>query len=388
MPATPVEVVVSSFSYSIENNDASPTTSQMRILQLNLNHCEAAQDLLYQRVREQHIDVAILCEQYKNLDGNSWVSDVSGRAAVCYAYPSITIEDFANLLDRIVLEASYHKPAIIAGDFNAWATEWGSRLTNRRGEVLLEAFAQMSDMLLMNTGKNPTFTRAGRSSIIDLTFVNGRLHRIATWKVCGFYTNSDHQAILITLDTPTRKNSSRWRTNSWNTKTFDGAAFTLMLGDECKLKGSGEDKTRTLTSFISGACDAAMTRLRPRKHHSSVYWWTDTIGDLRRCCNQARRRYQRARRLPEFSVLQEEFKRARRNLRQAIKESKGRCWRELCDEVDTEPCGRPYKIALKKLCKGTMQHPTRSNVVDRPALERSEEIHHSRPQEVERGRED
>ncbi|XP_066903357.1 uncharacterized protein, partial [Halyomorpha halys] len=185
----------------------------MRILQLNLNHCEAAQDLLYQTVREQHIDVAILCKQYKNLDGNSWVSDVSGKAAVwacnsqaiqevnttlhsgfvwvkindmyifsCYAYPSITIEDFANLLDRIVLEASCHKPAIIAGDFNAWATEWGSRLTNRRGEVLLEAFAQMSDMLLMNTGTNPTFTRAGRSSIIDLTFVSGRLQWIATWK--------------------------------------------------------------------------------------------------------------------------------------------------------------------------------------------------------------
>ncbi|XP_066906401.1 uncharacterized protein [Halyomorpha halys] len=201
----------------------------MRILQLNLNHCEAAQDLLYQTVREQHIDVAILSEQYKNLDSNSWVSDVSGKAAVwaCnsqaiqevnttlhsgfvwvkindmyifsyYAYPSITIEDFANLLDRILLEASCHKSAIIAGDFNAWTTEWGSRLTNRRGEVLLEAFAQLNDMILMNTGTNPTFTRAGRSSIIDLKFASGRMHRSATWEVCRFYTNSDHQAILIT----------------------------------------------------------------------------------------------------------------------------------------------------------------------------------------------
>ncbi|XP_066909029.1 uncharacterized protein [Halyomorpha halys] len=184
----------------------------MRILQLNLNHCEAAQDLLYQTVQEQHINVAILCEQYKNLDGNSWVSDGSGKAAIwacnsqaiqelnttshfgfvltkindvyifsCYAYPSTTIADFANLLDRIVLEASCHNPTIIAGDFNAWATEWGSRITNRRGEVLLEAFTQLNDVILMNTGTNPTSTRAGRSSIIDLTFVSGRLHRIATW---------------------------------------------------------------------------------------------------------------------------------------------------------------------------------------------------------------
>ncbi|XP_066904559.1 uncharacterized protein [Halyomorpha halys] len=100
----------------------------MRILQLNLNHCEAAQDLLYQTVREQHIDVAILCEQYENLDGNLWVSDVSGKAIwacnsqaiqevntashsgfvwanindvyifSCYAYPSVTIEDFVEFV--------------------------------------------------------------------------------------------------------------------------------------------------------------------------------------------------------------------------------------------------------------------------------------------------
>ncbi|XP_066907687.1 uncharacterized protein [Halyomorpha halys] len=120
----------------------------MRILQFNLNHCEAAQDLLYQTVREQHTDVTILCEQYKHLDGNSWVSDVSRKAVILGL---ITIEDFENLLDRIVLEASCHNPTIIAGDFNAWGTEWGSGITNRRGEVLLEALAQLNDMILMNT---------------------------------------------------------------------------------------------------------------------------------------------------------------------------------------------------------------------------------------------
>ncbi|XP_066901739.1 uncharacterized protein [Halyomorpha halys] len=219
----------------------------MRILQLNLNHCEVAQDLLYQTVREQPIEVAILCEQYKNLDDNSWVSDVSGKGAI-------------------------------------WACNSQAEQTRRS-------------------------QRAERSSIIDLTFVSGRMHRNATWKVCRFYINSDHQGILITLHTPTRKKSCRWRANGWNTKTFDDASFTLMLEDECELKGSAEEKARILTSFISGACDAAMTRSKPAKDPFSVYWWTNTIDDLSRCCNQARRRYQRARRLPEFSVLQEEFKR-------------------------------------------------------------------------------
>ncbi|CAB0034470.1 unnamed protein product [Trichogramma brassicae] len=44
-----------------------PGPPMMRILQLNLNHCEAAQDLLCDTISRLRIDVAILCEQYKNL---------------------------------------------------------------------------------------------------------------------------------------------------------------------------------------------------------------------------------------------------------------------------------------------------------------------------------
>ena len=41
---------------------------KMRLIQLNLNHCRAAQDLLAQSVRELWIDVAVLCEQYQDVD--------------------------------------------------------------------------------------------------------------------------------------------------------------------------------------------------------------------------------------------------------------------------------------------------------------------------------
>lgn len=54
----------------------------MRILQLNLNHCEAAQDLLSQTIRELDIDVAILCEQYRDYKGATWASDAPSRAAI------------------------------------------------------------------------------------------------------------------------------------------------------------------------------------------------------------------------------------------------------------------------------------------------------------------
>ncbi|CAB0040241.1 unnamed protein product [Trichogramma brassicae] len=60
-----------------------PGPPMMRILQLNLNHCEAAQDLLCDTISKLRIDVAILCEQYKNLaPPNTWLADSDGQAAI------------------------------------------------------------------------------------------------------------------------------------------------------------------------------------------------------------------------------------------------------------------------------------------------------------------
>lgn len=51
----------------------------MKISQLNLNHCEAAQDLLMQTVREMKTDVAILSEPYKTLLGKPSEADETGK---------------------------------------------------------------------------------------------------------------------------------------------------------------------------------------------------------------------------------------------------------------------------------------------------------------------
>ncbi|GBP39671.1 hypothetical protein EVAR_25495_1 [Eumeta japonica] len=46
--------------------------TNMKILQLNINHCEAAHDLLMQTVRELQVDLVILSEPYKHLAGQPW----------------------------------------------------------------------------------------------------------------------------------------------------------------------------------------------------------------------------------------------------------------------------------------------------------------------------
>ena len=211
----------------------------MRFIQINLNHCRVAQDLLEQTIYESDVEIAIISEPYRNRHGGVWVIDSSGGAAIwacgrqaiqctgnqtysgfvwakingvyvysCYAPPSLTLPEFEEMLDSLVLDASGRSPRVIAGDFNAWAREWGSRETNARGRSLLDTFAQL-DVVLANEGCVNTFQKGGSTSIVDLTFVSPALARGMSWCVSNHYTHSDHQAIFFGLwvESPDRRPS-------------------------------------------------------------------------------------------------------------------------------------------------------------------------------------
>lgn len=126
----------------------------MKVLQINLNHCEAAQDLLSQTVREKVVDMVLVSEPYKHLDKAVWAKDIAGTAAIwtcgrlaldeaplaangfvrarcngiyfysCYAPPRWSHEEFQNMVDLLVVDARSRAPIIVAGDFNAWAVEF------------------------------------------------------------------------------------------------------------------------------------------------------------------------------------------------------------------------------------------------------------------------
>ena len=115
----------------------------------------------------------------------------------CYAPPSAPIEQFEHLLGRLVQDAAGRKPILIAGDFNAWAVEWGSQWTNQRDQLLLEAFGVL-DLVLVNQGSTYPFRRGDTGSMIDLTYVSSCLiGAVDAWTVSEHYTNSDHQAIIM-----------------------------------------------------------------------------------------------------------------------------------------------------------------------------------------------
>ncbi|CAB0041326.1 unnamed protein product [Trichogramma brassicae] len=114
-----------------------------------------------------------------------------------YAPPRLADVEFSALLTNIIEKAWDNRPLIVAGDFNAWSTEWGCRVMRQRGNILLDALATL-EAALINTGDTPTFTGALGYSVVDLTFASDTLaSQVTSWAVSELYTHSDHQAIVF-----------------------------------------------------------------------------------------------------------------------------------------------------------------------------------------------
>ncbi|XP_044312754.1 uncharacterized protein LOC123037196 [Drosophila rhopaloa] len=150
----------------------------------------------------------------------------------CYFPPSWTLEEFSETIDSLAIDIRAHSPAIVAGDFNAWSTEWESASTNARGRVVTE-------------------TRAGAQSIIDLTYLSASLAATATWEISETYTASDHSAIISTIRmrrtaTPTITRG-HYKENTLDIPSFRAALEGMELAEN----------ERALMAKVKEACDAS-----------------------------------------------------------------------------------------------------------------------------------
>ncbi|XP_070067110.1 uncharacterized protein [Drosophila virilis] len=212
----------------------------------------AAQDLLAQTTRETRIDVAIISEPYTPKHIEVWHESLDAGAALwscgqapyqltqrmarkgfarakcgriyvysCYIPPSIPLAEYTAIIEDIAQDAHGKSPVIIAGDFNAWATEWGSSRTTPRGTILLDIFASLN-VCLLNIGTRSTYSKAGRESIIELTFASPDVARDAKWHVSDVYTHSDHFAVITdTSQLGSRGASRRLQHTGYKMDTMD-----------------------------------------------------------------------------------------------------------------------------------------------------------------------
>ncbi|KAG8239759.1 hypothetical protein J437_LFUL010607 [Ladona fulva] len=250
------------------------------------------------------------------------------------------------------------KELAIDGDFYARAPEWAVPQTIKRGRLILEMAARMG-LIVLNIGNTPTYSRPGFGHSIHPSFRNHHSYH-GRRRVIEEYTGSDHQYITFNIGREMR-NRTDYRNNTphrWKFRKFDEVKFAekilSVMGDipetsqTVKRREDAEDVSSTM-KILKCACDSSMPIIKRFTNRKSAYWWTEEIAELRRNCLKLRRKAQRARRGTDEIEYSSEHKLARKELRIAIKRSELRCWKALCDEVNTDPWGLGYKIATQKL---------------------------------------
>lgn len=170
-------------------------------LQINLNKCRAANDLMMLATKELCVDIVIINEPFVIKD--YWFADTDRLAAIwvtprrmekeipikmigngrgyvaikigsdmiigCYFPPRMSRQDFENALDEIMnmIEENRKLEVILAGDLNAKYPAWCSRKWDLRGSMVME-FCGRAKVTPASSSGDITFERNERSSLIDI----------------------------------------------------------------------------------------------------------------------------------------------------------------------------------------------------------------------------
>lgn len=90
-------------------------------------------------------------------------------------------------------------PLIIGTDSNSHHIIWNSSNINLRGEQLVQ-FLMKSNLMVMNSGRKPTFVNTNREECLDITLASSEISElIHSWKVTDLETFSDHRLIKFSL---------------------------------------------------------------------------------------------------------------------------------------------------------------------------------------------
>lgn len=366
----------------------------IRILQININHCRAAHDMLMQQIIEMKIGICIIAEPYIIPNNPTWAGSIDGKAAIvwipayvkvpgillkqgqysialkwgdltvvsCYISPNVDDTEFNDFLiemEEMVLLAGSN--TIIGGDFNSWSTMWGSTLTDTRGSKL-SRWAATNDVRLINVGKKPTCVRPQGTSVVDLTWSTPDLgNKIKLWTILEHLTMSDHKYIYFEVYFTMYKGrneavASKKKYPRWSSRKLNEEMFKENLEWSCQENindFNAEGVAKWLKETLSNACDHSMPRAKLYTK-TSTYWWNNSIAEVRKQCNKARKNWQKKRSKrtvshEEILIAETMYRDLKDKLRREINRSKANAWDELIAQIDSNPWGLPYKLVLNKL---------------------------------------
>lgn len=349
----------------------------MKILQINSNRRADSMELSWDLAIREDVDVVVYIEpNIRKIREHGWICDLKGDVAArcpgglaiinsikgsgflvlefqdflivgAYISPNSEIAFCSEVLDKVADEIRTPKPVVVVGDFNAKNPAWGGEISNLRGDVLLE-FVNRMDLDIINDGRKPTVCRVQGCSYVDLTITNGRASNILRrWEVLDAEVLSDHAPILSCFADDTCRPTPEIKRLHISPGWFMNHGRAV--GD--KLREVIQSDYLTINQVLEEEVTRTCVQTK-FKRNNTVYWWNNELTILRDACRVARKKVQRMNRA-RYSAARiyalNEWRTKKKEFRVAIIRSKRICWERLCDEVDEDPWGKPYKIVMHRL---------------------------------------
>ncbi|XP_074031355.1 uncharacterized protein [Leptinotarsa decemlineata] len=191
----------------------------------------------------------------------------------CYISPNIPIGVYKEKVNEIMeVGRRTRKRCIILGDIYAKSVLWGSPVSDPRGDYWAEWLAAL-DMVVMNTGLEPTFTRGESRSFIDVTCCTQDVALgVGEWRVLTKESLSDHQFIQFFVEGIGVVDKYTWTKVEYDWKCFKTLLkWTLELAPEDILNG-----TSGCQATIKEILKASLKQSTGEKT-KNPYWWNDEI---------------------------------------------------------------------------------------------------------------
>lgn len=297
---------------------------------------------------DAELDVGIMVKRGLRIKetgrGNGYVWIKHGEITIfaCYISPNATFETFSNFINGLRQAARQHRNPVLVGDFNSKHRVWGSKRSDKRGNLILEWAA--SDILTIhNDGLKPTFVRRNQTSYIDLTLSSAAAAPlISGWAVLDdLESKSDHNYMVMDIRNkqepaptlqPTRLRFKPDRRENYTIELFK--ALT---------PASTPDPHRYINE-IQRISDRVF-RAGNTRNFAPVYWWNGDISKARKTCSQAKRSMAKANKRGNITEdLIASYKQARNHLKFLIAQAKVRSFDKLLDDVNSDPWGNAYQI--------------------------------------------
>ncbi|BES87385.1 Reverse transcriptase (RNA-dependent DNA polymerase) [Nesidiocoris tenuis] len=273
-----------------------------------------------------------------------------------YFSPNERHEALLGRLDHAVAALSSQK-MLLAGDFNAWCTLWGSASDNVRGREVAVWAAGRGFVLLNRPESGPTFRGNRGNSFIDLSWASSDLADVCLAWDLSFDTGSDHGVIRVLLTGGRRTTEDlpavRFNTRKARWAPFRADAANIMIDYQLEEQQREDDDVGKAVAGLEQALVTAAANTLPLKGHKKgrqVPWWSQDLARLRREMRAARRRMQAADSPEDRRAMNLTYVRQRKQFKSAVRAAKRASWREFVEsELTQDPWAMPYRVLRAKV---------------------------------------